>query len=177
MPPRHRVLSEEAAKSMNEMLVRIPEVGTARRAQLSMTRAAGKTGTTQSYRDAWFVGFTGNFTAAVWYGNDSYKPTNKLTGGGLPAMTWQRFMEAAHQGIELRPLPFIEDPFPAPGSVKVAETANEDGTLRITRPLSVNANTRKVLSDLEVLFGNTQPLPSDQLAAAREALQTPVANR
>ena len=177
MPPRHRVLSEQAAKSMNEMLVRIPEVGTARRAQLSMTRAAGKTGTTQSYRDAWFVGFTGNFTAAVWYGNDSYRPTNKLTGGGLPAMTWQRFMEAAHQGIELRPLPFIDDPFPAPGSIEVAEAANEDGSLRITRPLSVNANTRKVLSDLEILFGTTKPLPADQLAAAREILQTPVANR
>ncbi|MDX1730537.1 MAG: PBP1A family penicillin-binding protein, partial [Aurantimonas coralicida] len=97
MPPRKRILTEDATKSMNEMLVAVSERGTARRSQLSMTRVAGKTGTTQSYRDGWFVGYTGNFTAAVWYGNDSFRPTRNLTGGSLPAMTWQRFMETAHK--------------------------------------------------------------------------------
>ena len=59
---------------MNSMLVQIPEIGTARRAALPGIRSAGKTGTTQSYRDAWYVGFTGNYTAAVWLGNDDFTP-------------------------------------------------------------------------------------------------------
>ncbi len=166
LPPRHRVLSEQATKSMNEMFVRIPEVGTARRARLSMTRAGGKTGTTQGYRDAWFVGFTGNFTAAVWYGNDSFKPTNKLTGGGLPAMTWQRFMESAHQGIDLRPIPFIDNPIPAPGSIEVAKTEGAGDIPRITRPSLVNNQTQKVLADLERLMQSATPVPPGKLASA-----------
>src|SRR5699024_512081 len=144
---RRRVLSEQAAKSMIEMMVRIPEVGTARRAQLSMTRAAGKTGTTQSYRDAWFVGYTGKFTGAVWYGNDSSKPTNKMTGGSPPAMTWQRVMEAAHQGIELRPLPYLEKPFPDTKKDKVA-VAEDGAASRPARPLSLTLAAQKVLADL-----------------------------
>nr|WP_062208332.1 PBP1A family penicillin-binding protein [Aureimonas sp. AU12] len=180
MPPRVRVLSEEATKSMNTMFVRIPEVGTARRARLSMTRAGGKTGTTQGYRDAWFVGFTGNFTAAVWYGNDTFKPTNKLTGGGLPAMTWQRFMEAAHQGIELRPIPFIDDPIPAPGSIEVAKTEGDDGAPRIARPSTVTGSTQKVLADLERLLTTTEPLAPEKFAASATPAAipaTPIANR
>ncbi|MDP0983645.1 penicillin-binding transpeptidase domain-containing protein, partial [Klebsiella variicola] len=77
----HRALTEKAAFNMNIMLSQVPEWGTGRRAALPMTRVAGKTGTTQSYRDAWFVGFTGNYTAAVWFGNDNFTPTKELTGG------------------------------------------------------------------------------------------------
>ncbi|MBB3949320.1 penicillin-binding protein 1A [Aureimonas jatrophae] len=178
MPPRHRVLSEQADKSMIEMMVRIPEVGTARRAQLSMTRAAGKTGTTQSYRDAWFVGYTGNFTAAVWFGNDSYKPTNKLTGGGLPAMTWQRFMEAAHQGIELRPLPYIDNPLPKPGSVKVAQAEGEDGQPVRARPSLVNNAAQKVLADLATLFDSAPVAATpEKFAATADAADEALARR
>ena len=68
-------------------------------------KAAGKTGTTNAYRDAWFVGFTGNYRAGVWFGNDDYAPTNRMTGGSLPAMTWQEIMAYAHQGIEIKPIP------------------------------------------------------------------------
>src|SRR5690606_7474804 len=69
-----RVLSEDAAIAMNEMLAQVPEWGTGRRAALPMTRVAGKTGTSQSYRDAWFVGYTGNYVAAVRMGNDDFSP-------------------------------------------------------------------------------------------------------
>ena len=110
-PPPKRVLSEQALSSMNSMLVQIPEIGTARRAALPNIRSAGKTGTTQSYRDAWYVGFTGNYTAAVWLGNDDFTPTNNMTGGSLPAMIWQRLMVYAHQNIDLKPIPGIENPF------------------------------------------------------------------
>lgn len=166
LPAPRRVLSAEAARSMNEMLVQIPERGTARRAALSMTRAAGKTGTTQGYRDAWFVGYTGNFTAAVWYGNDSFKPTNKLTGGSLPAMTWQRFMEAAHNGIDLYPIPDIENPLPEPGSTPVA--ARDGDAPIITRPPSINADTQRLLSNLSRMMRDAPPTGTNRVAARGE---------
>jgi len=166
LPAPQRVLSADAARSMNEMLVQIPERGTARRAALSMTRAAGKTGTTQGYRDAWFVGYTGNFTSAVWYGNDSFKPTNKLTGGSLPAMTWQRFMEAAHKGIDLYPIPDIENPLPEPGSTPVA--ARDDDAPLIVRPPSINADTQRLLSNLSRMMRDAPPTGTNRVAARGE---------
>lgn len=102
------VLEPETVKSINVMLAQVPEWGTARRSKLEGIRNAGKTGTTQSYRDAWFVGYTGNFVAAVWFGNDNYTPTNRMTGGSLPAMTWKKFMTYAHKNIDIRPLPYVE---------------------------------------------------------------------
>jgi penicillin-binding protein 1A len=83
----------------------VVENGTARRAQIAGIKAAGKTGTTNAYRDAWFVGYTGNYVCGVWFGNDDYGPTNRMTGGSLPAMTWQHIMAYAHQGIEIKSLP------------------------------------------------------------------------
>ncbi len=162
MPPRHRVLSEQAAKSMNEMLVQIPIRGTARKAALTMTLAAGKTGTTQSYRDGWFAGFTGNFTAAVWFGNDDFHPTNKLTGGALPAMAWQRVMEAAHQGIELKRIPYIDLPMPKP-SEKVA--AAEGAAPLPSRPPSLNGDTQKVLTSISDAMRDAAPLSDEKLAS------------
>ena len=163
MPPRQRVLSEQATEYMNEMLVGVSEHGTARKAQLSMTRVGGKTGTTQSYRDGWFVGFTGNFVGAVWFGNDSFKPTNRLTGGSLPALTWQRFMEAAHQNVELKPIPFLENPFPAK-SDKVATSGEDD--MRPAAPETLSRKTQDVLADIAERLDQMKPLDPEQLASA-----------
>lgn len=107
-----RVLSEQAVASMNSMLVQVPETGTARRAAIKGVRSAGKTGTGQSYRDAWYVGYTGNYVGAVWLGNDDFTPTRSMTGGTLPAMIWQRFMSFAHQNVVLKPIPGIDNPLP-----------------------------------------------------------------
>ena len=163
MPPRQRILSEQATQYMNEMLVGVTEHGTARKAQLPMTRVGGKTGTTQSYRDGWFVGFTGNFVGAVWFGNDSFGPTNRLTGGSLPALTWQRFMEAAHQNVELKPIPFIDNPFPAK-SKEVAKSEADDQ--RPTAPETLSRKTQDVLSDIADRLDAMKPLGPDQLASA-----------
>jgi penicillin-binding protein 1A len=102
-----QVISPQVASDINMMLNLAAEQGTGRRAILPGIPIAGKTGTTNAYRDAWFVGYTGNYIAGVWYGNDDYQVTNRMTGGSLPAMTWQQIMLNAHEGIELRPLPGV----------------------------------------------------------------------
>ncbi len=107
-PAPQRILPEEKVFEMNDILVNVVERGTGRRALLDGVVAAGKTGTTSAYRDAWFVGYTGNFTAAVWVGNDDFTGTNNVTGGTLPAMIWQRFMAYAHEGIEIQPIPGVD---------------------------------------------------------------------
>ncbi|AKI02833.1 penicillin-binding protein, 1A family [Hoeflea sp. IMCC20628] len=96
-PPR--VIDPAVAAMMNQMLVRVVEEGTGHNAKLDNWPAAGKTGTTQSYRDALFVGYTANLATGVWFGNDDGKPMKKVTGGGLPAQTWKQFMQVAHAGL------------------------------------------------------------------------------
>ncbi len=113
-PPRERVLAPDVAAGMVDMLHNVTIRGTGRRAQLPNIPAAGKTGTTQAYRDAWFVGFTGNFTTAVWFGNDNFSGTKRLTGGRLPAETWQKYMRAAHVNTVIKQIPYLvvdEDAF------------------------------------------------------------------
>jgi penicillin-binding protein 1A len=109
-----QVISPEVALDMIKMMNSVVENGTGKRAQLDGIKVAGKTGTTNSWRDAWFVGYTGNFVGAVWMGNDDYSSTKRMTGGTLPAMTWHNIMAYAHQGIELRPLPGLPAPEHAP---------------------------------------------------------------
>ncbi|NJO54483.1 MAG: PBP1A family penicillin-binding protein, partial [Bacteroidales bacterium] len=104
-PKPLRVLPQSVAEDINRVLNSAVEDGTGRRAMVEGIRAAGKTGTTNGYRDAWFVGYTGNYVGAIWFGNDDYSPTNRMTGGSLPAMTWQQIMAYAHQGIDLKTLP------------------------------------------------------------------------
>ncbi len=107
-PETIRVLPEDKVHQMNDILVNVVEAGTARRARIDGVVAAGKTGTTNAYRDAWFVGYTGNFATAVWYGNDDFSSTRRVTGGSLPAMTWQLYNDYAHKGIELARMPGVE---------------------------------------------------------------------
>jgi penicillin-binding protein 1A len=90
---------------MNQMMQETLASGTARKASLPGYPAAGKTGTSQDYRDAWFIGYTGHLVAGVWLGNDDNSPTKKLTGGAMPADIWNRFMTAAHQGLPNADLP------------------------------------------------------------------------
>jgi penicillin-binding protein 1A len=157
-PPPKRVLSEKANAYMNQMLTQIPVIGTARKAALDHgIVTGGKTGTTQAYRDAWFIGFTGNYTTAVWFGNDDYTSSNEMTGGSLPAMTFKRLMDYAHQGIELKPIPGIDNPFPAPPEgdapdegVKVAD--HPEGTPPpmppLKRPRSLSADATRLIRDI-----------------------------
>ncbi|WP_292198932.1 transglycosylase domain-containing protein, partial [Mesorhizobium sp.] len=99
-----RVLKADIVGMMNSMMTGTVEVGTAKKAAFNWP-SAGKTGTSQNSRDAWFVGYTANLTTGVWFGNDDGSPMKKVTGGALPAQAWHEFMVAAHEGLPVRPLP------------------------------------------------------------------------
>jgi penicillin-binding protein 1A len=90
--------------AMNDMMGQVIVAGTGKAARLDRP-VAGKTGTTQDFRDAWFMGYTADLVAGVWLGNDDAKPMKNVTGGGLPARLWRDFMQAAHAGLPPRPLP------------------------------------------------------------------------
>ena len=100
-----RVIDPRTAAMMNGMMQQTLTIGTAKKAALPGWGAAGKTGTSQDFRDAWFVGYTTHLVTGVWLGNDDNSPTKHVTGGSLPAEVWSRFMQAAHQGLPAIPLP------------------------------------------------------------------------
>jgi len=100
-----RVIDDEAVAMMNAMMHETMVAGTARRAALPGWQAGGKTGTSQGFRDAWFVGYTATLVTGVWIGNDDNSPTRRASGGNLPVDIWARFMEAALAGDHPQPLP------------------------------------------------------------------------
>ena len=101
-----RVIAPHDVALMNTMMTETLLTGTARKGELDGWQAGGKTGTSQDYRDAWFVGYTGKLVAGVWLGNDDASPTKKATGGSLPVEIWSRFMKVAMAGTAPGPLPF-----------------------------------------------------------------------
>jgi penicillin-binding protein 1A len=115
-----RIVEPGIVAMMNSMLQETLLSGTARKAELPGWPAAGKTGTSQDFRDAWFIGYTGHLIAGVWLGNDDSSPTRKTTGGGLPVDVWSKFMRAAHQGVPVAALPGAGSGFMTAGFVPPA---------------------------------------------------------
>jgi penicillin-binding protein 1A len=102
--PLGQVIEPRHVAMMNTMMQETLLSGTARKAEIPGWMAAGKTGTSQDFRDAWFIGYTASLVTGVWLGNDDNSPTKKATGGGLPVEVWTRFMRAAHQGVPVAAL-------------------------------------------------------------------------
>ena len=143
-----QVLRPQVASDMNVIMNKVVEEGTGRRAILDNVKAAGKTGTTNAYRDAWFVGYTGNYVCGVWFGNDDYSPTNRMTGGSLPAMTWRQIMAYAHQGIEVKAIPGVAPGPAAPPAVAAASKPDSDSV----RPSTLTKRAVDVLLRVERLM-------------------------
>ncbi len=150
-PPPRQIIDRSTIETMVSMMMQVVLAGTGRRAQLDNIETAGKTGTTNGYKDAWFIGYTGNYVAAIWFGNDDDTPMDNMTGGTLPAQTWHEVMEYAHQGIELKPLPGRPAPAgapPPPASGTAAEAPR--------RPASLPAATASALAVIEAAMTNMQ---------------------
>ncbi len=105
--PQQQVVPEEAIADLNSMLSAVVKNGTARRADLGYAPQGGKTGTNQSYRDAWYIGFTAHNVTGVWVGNDDFTPMNEVTGGKIPAPLWKEIMDVAESGLTPEGLPGI----------------------------------------------------------------------
>jgi penicillin-binding protein 1A len=166
-----RIFKTETAEQMNQMLVGVVESGTGQRAQLDFTHAAGKTGTSSSYRDAWFMGYTGKLITGVWVGRDDYRPVYRsngkgMTGGSVPAEIWQTYMSVAHKTYDIPTLPGLPDhPRQIEERARLAELrrqnpdfdaaqkAVEDGKL-------ISSATRKVLEKLLAQLDKTTDLPN-----------------
>ena len=106
------VVDDREVQAMNAMLFEAVEGGTGRAARIAGREIAGKTGTSQEFRDAWFVGYVPGFIAGVWVGNDDSAPTKGVTGGRIPARIWKNFMTAALEGKPVQALPREEPPAP-----------------------------------------------------------------
>jgi penicillin-binding protein 1A len=167
--PKERILSEQTVAYLNEMMRAVVESGTGRRAQIEGVPAVGKTGTTSSYRDAWFCGFTGNYVAAVWFGNDDYQATNDLTGGLLPTVAWQKFMAYAHTNIEIKPV-FGVAFEPAPFVIASADEDPAAQALAERPPTLKPAAARKLLEVADRLGATLRSArpPTDQATLAVE---------
>jgi penicillin-binding protein 1A len=167
----------EAISNLNSMLKEVVKSGTGKGSDLGFAPQGGKTGTNQSYRDAWFIGFTAHNVTGVWVGNDDFTPMNKVTGGMVPAPTWKRIMEVAEAGLKPEGLPGIplDETYvqvaaatPAPGAdgapVVVTVPAASDEAQLVADASgaaadSVDAGSKDVLNGMFDLFQNTNDTP------------------
>jgi penicillin-binding protein 1A len=149
--PPERIMPESVAADMNFLLSKVPEEGTGRRAAIPGVRSAGKTGTTTAYRDAWYVGYTGNYVAAVWVGNDDYSSTDNMTGGTLPAMIWHDIMTYAHEATEVKPifgLTPLEQPARPAGAPVAARAPTAFEIAHPERPVVLSRRSTEVIAGI-----------------------------
>ncbi|MEP3347121.1 MAG: PBP1A family penicillin-binding protein [Litoreibacter sp.] len=158
-----RVISESAAQQLTYMMYRVVEDGTGRRAKLGDREAAGKTGTTNAAKDAWFIGFTAQYVVGVWMGYDDNTPLNDVTGGGLPADIWKETMTRVTAGLPAEPLPRIRPANPprvtAPEPVQQPQVAqaprgNNGNNRNTQRQQDVENVADQIIRDVGKLIGS-----------------------
>jgi penicillin-binding protein 1A len=147
-PPAPQAVSRRVAEQMNQMMQAVITEGTGKRAALDFTTVAGKTGTRSSYRDAWFVGFTGALVAGVWVGHD-FRPMSSqgsgVTGGSLPAQAWHTFMAVARGTGAIPPIPGL-----APNPQQLAQSVAEPNAPEASRagaPAQRSSPTKNLASE------------------------------
>ena len=177
-PPRKQIFEREVIGQLNTMLQAVVLEGTGKAAQLDYTYSAGKTGTSSAYRDAWFLGFTGQYVTGVWLGNDDFTPMARVTGGSYPAQIWHDYMMAAHDtdnipqiaGLPVHPVQAAEQ---ARIAAAMAQNAAANTEVVAAAPESVkdmSTATRQVLEKLSSMLQDARPLtPSDARPDRAEA--------
>ena len=151
-----QVVSFDSLGSMNYMLRQVVEDGTAKAAAIAGHETAGKTGTSQDYRDAWFVGYTSHLITGVWVGNDDNSPTKDVTGGSMPVRIFSAVMIPVHAQLEAVPLPGSyqpDEPAIAYAPLPAENTQNDGGGF---------------VDSLRNIFSNSEPQPKIELKPARQ---------
>lgn len=144
--PRERVIASHVMQDLTAMLYAVVTEGTGGRAGLWDHEVAGKTGTTQDYHDAWFVGFSADYATAVWVGNDDASPMRGVTGGSLPAEIWRDVMRTAEKGLPAKPLDrstLDEDVETAPIDVDLPELRTESDAPEAAAPAKKKTESGK----------------------------------
>lgn len=144
-----RVINDNAAAELVYMMNQVIEVGTGRRAKLDGRDAAGKTGTTQGARDAWFIGFTADYVTGVWMGYDDNSKLTGVTGGGLPADIWRETMERIHEGLPVHPLVMID---PVRMAIEVDQNANDGKKEPSKISRKIDRELRRIEDDAETIM-------------------------
>ena len=180
-PKPKRIFDLKAVEQLNSMLQTVVDAGTGRRAQLDYTNAAGKTGTSSSYRDAWFMGFTGQYVTGVWYGNDNFSPMGRVTGGSFPAQTWKEFMDAAYDSDNIATVPGVT---PHPRQIaarqRLADVMAQNTTADLPVPPPVDTSkdmpkaTRNIMGNIATLLQNAPAVRPRK--AEKHSRATPPAN-
>jgi penicillin-binding protein 1A len=172
-----QVADPQNIADLNSMLSAVVKQGTAKRADLGFAPQGGKTGTNQSYRDAWFVGFTAHNVTGVWVGNDDFTPMNEVTGGKVPAPLWKSIMDVAELGLTPEAIAGIplDDSYtqvaavaaPTP-QVPAPAIADEtpDATIDTATPVSVDPG-QDVLNGMFALF-DKKPKANGQAGQKRK---------
>jgi len=156
------VMSRRSLEEMNQMLYEVVQTGTGQRGDMGGRPVAAKTGTSQDWRDAWFVGYSADFVTGVWLGNDDNSSMQKVVGGSLPASIWKTYMQAAHKGIPVHNLPGID----TYGSSYSADGGSEDNPWvdrgdDDSRDRRAPGRDRGVIEDFfDSLFGGDTALPA-----------------
>jgi penicillin-binding protein 1A len=179
-PARKQLFDRKVVETLNTMLQGVVLNGTGRAAQLDFTYSVGKTGTSSSFRDAWFMGFTGQYVTGVWLGNDDFSPMARVTGGSFPAQTWHNFMVQAHDtdnipqipGIAVHPVQQAEQE-----RIAAAQQANPTAEIPAPTPESVkdmSQATRQILEKIGSLLKDARALAPSETPRPDRA-ETPAA--
>jgi penicillin-binding protein 1A len=145
-----KVIGNRELGMMNQMFRAVVRDGTAKNAQIGAQDVGGKTGTSQDYRDAWFIGFSPYLIGGVWLGNDDNSPTRNVTGGSLPALIWKDVMTKAHRNFEVAQLPGARSSV----AVRQTEVAEYDDTEVQPEEIVVRKRTKKKRTLLDILFSS-----------------------
>ncbi len=173
---RPQAVPEEKIAELNSMLAAVVKSGTARKADLGTSPQGGKTGTNQSYRDAWYIGFTAHNVTGVWVGNDDFTPMNRITGGRIPAPIWKRIMEIADR--KLRPESLVGIPLDD-SFAQVAEVAPDtiDENPDVSAESAAGPEVQDVLNGMFQLFEKTPPEGENpKTAKSAKSITLPKAN-
>ena len=154
------VMTDTELGEMNRMFRAVVREGTGVKARFGNFDIGGKTGTSQDYRDAWFVGFTPYYVAGVWLGNDDNSPTKNVTGGSLPAQIWRDVMEPAHQGLAVAILPGHEMDVPGLDALAQGNDGNGEGVSPDFSAPPVQVNVEPPRNLIESLFGRRRNVPA-----------------